>query len=75
MQSPCPLQGGMVHPYLRRHRGVEPVAYPHPLLEPALRDTLGVILYQEQVLGMCQKSDNAWWEWSDSGRVAALTAT
>jgi len=41
---PGPLQGGMVHPYLRRRRGVEPVAYLHPLLEPALRDTLGVIL-------------------------------
>ncbi len=34
----------MVHPYLRRRRGVEPVAYPHPLLEEPLRDTLGVIL-------------------------------
>jgi error-prone DNA polymerase len=40
----------MVHPYLRRRAGEESVAYPHPLLEPALRDTLGIILYQEQVL-------------------------
>ena len=47
---PGPLQGGMVHPYLRRRRGEEPVRYPHPLLEPVLRDTLGVIVYQEQVL-------------------------
>ncbi len=47
---PGPLQGGMVHPYLRRRAGEEPVAYPHPSLEPALRDTLGIILYQEQVL-------------------------
>ncbi len=47
---PGPLQGGMVHPYLRRRAGEEPVVYPHPLLEPTLRDTLGVILYQEQVL-------------------------
>ena len=47
---PGPLQGGMVHPYLRRRAGEDPVAYPHPLLEPVLRDTLGVILYQEQVL-------------------------
>lgn len=37
----------MVHPYLRRRTGEEPVAYPHPSLEPVLRDTLGVILYQE----------------------------
>lgn len=47
---PGPLQGGMVHPYLRRRAGEEPVVYPHPSLEPVLRDTLGVVLYQEQVL-------------------------
>lgn len=47
---PGPIQAGMVHPYLRRRRGEEEVTYPHPLLEPALRDTLGIILYQEQVL-------------------------
>jgi error-prone DNA polymerase len=47
---PGPIQGEMVHPYLRRRAGVEPVAYAHPLLEPVLRETLGVILYQEQVL-------------------------
>jgi len=47
---PGPLQGGMVHPYLRRRRGAARVTYAHPLLEGPLRDTLGVILYQEQVL-------------------------
>lgn len=47
---PGPIQGDMVHPYLRRRRGIEPVTYLHPLLEPALAETLGVILYQEQVL-------------------------
>lgn len=47
---PGPIQGNMVHPYLRRRRGMEPVSYPHPLLEPALAETLGVILFQEQVL-------------------------
>jgi len=47
---PGPLQGQMVHPYLRRRRGEEPVTYPHPLLRPALAETLGVILFQEQVL-------------------------
>lgn len=47
---PGPIQGNMVHPYLRRRLGAEPVAYAHPLLEPALGDTLGVILFQEQVL-------------------------
>lgn len=47
---PGPIQGDMVHPYLRRRLGEEPVSYPHPLLEPVLRETLGVILFQEQVL-------------------------
>ena len=47
---PGPIQGNAVHPYLRRKQGVEPVTYLHPSLEPILHDTLGVILYQEQVM-------------------------
>jgi len=47
---PGPIQGGMVHPYLRRRAGMEPVSYLHPLLEAILADTLGVIVFQEQVL-------------------------
>ena len=47
---PGPLQGDMVHPYLRRRQGLEPIRYAHPLLRPALEETLGVILFQEQVL-------------------------
>jgi error-prone DNA polymerase len=47
---PGPLQGDMVHPYLRRRQGLEPVRYMHPLLKPGLEETLGVILFQEQVL-------------------------
>jgi error-prone DNA polymerase len=47
---PGPIQGNMVHPYLRRREGSEPVTYPHPSLEKALAETLGVILFQEQVL-------------------------
>lgn len=47
---PGPVQGNMVHPYLRRRLGEEPVSYPHPLLEAALKETLGVVLFQEQVL-------------------------
>jgi error-prone DNA polymerase len=47
---PGPIQGNAVHPYLRRRQGLEPVTYLHPSLEPALRETLGVILYQEQVM-------------------------
>ncbi len=47
---PGPIQGHAVHPYLRRRQGLEPVTYLHPSLEPILAETLGVILYQEQVM-------------------------
>ncbi|HEY3084938.1 MAG TPA: error-prone DNA polymerase [Candidatus Dormibacteraeota bacterium] len=47
---PGPIQGNAVHPYIRRKQGREPVTYAHPLLEPILEDTLGVILYQEQII-------------------------
>ncbi len=47
---PGPIQGDAVHPYLRRKQGREPVAYLHPSLEPILKETLGVVLYQEQIL-------------------------
>ena len=47
---PGPITGGMVHPYLRRRDGKEPVEYPHPCLEPVLKKTLGVPLFQEQVM-------------------------
>lgn len=47
---PGPIQGNMVHPFLRRRLGLEPVTFAHPTLEPALGETLGVILFQEQVL-------------------------
>jgi error-prone DNA polymerase len=45
---PGPIQGEMVHPYLRRRAGLEPVTYPHPSVEKALRRTLGIPLFQEQ---------------------------
>jgi error-prone DNA polymerase len=47
---PGPIQGNAVHPYINRKQGREQVTYPHPLLEPILKDTLGVILYQEQII-------------------------
>ena len=49
---PGPIVGQMVHPYLKRRQGVEPVVYPHPSLEPILARTLGVPLFQEQLLRM-----------------------
>ncbi|MEO3976885.1 error-prone DNA polymerase [Streptomyces sp. CAU 1734] len=47
---PGPIQGGAVHPYLRRRAGREPVTYAHPLAQPALEKTLGVALFQEQAM-------------------------
>ncbi|WP_421120524.1 error-prone DNA polymerase [Aquihabitans daechungensis] len=49
---PGPIQGGSVHPYIRRRNGKEPVTYLHPLLEPALKKTLGIPLFQEQLMQM-----------------------
>ncbi|MBF8287627.1 MAG: DNA-directed DNA polymerase, partial [Candidatus Rokubacteria bacterium] len=49
---PGPIVGDMVHPYLRRRAGREPVTVPHPSLEPILKRTLGVPLFQEQLLRM-----------------------
>jgi len=47
---PGPIVGGMVHPFFDRRRGLAPVEYPHPSLEPILKRTLGVPLFQEQLL-------------------------
>lgn len=49
---PGPIQGGSVHPYIRRRNGQEPVTYLHPLLENSLAKTLGVPLFQEQMMQM-----------------------
>lgn len=47
---PGPIQGGSVHPYIRRRNGVDPVAYEHPCMQRALRKTLGIPLFQEQLM-------------------------
>jgi error-prone DNA polymerase len=49
---PGPIQGGSVHPYIRRRNGREPVTYDHPSLEHSLERTLGVPLFQEQLMQM-----------------------
>ena len=49
---PGPIVGKMMHPYMRRRQGKEAVSYPHPSLEPVLKRTLGVPLFQEQLLRM-----------------------
>ncbi|WP_027012770.1 error-prone DNA polymerase [Corynebacterium freiburgense] len=47
---PGPIQGGSVHPYIRRRNGHEPVTFDHPCLKPALAKTLGIPLFQEQLM-------------------------
>ena len=55
---PGPIVGNMVHPYLKRRQGREPVTYAHPCLEPILGRTLGVPLFQEQLLKMAMDCAN-----------------
>lgn len=52
---PGPLDSGMVDHFLARRKGTEKVEYDHPLLEPILKDTEGIILYQEQIMQIAQK--------------------
>jgi len=52
LMRPGPIQGGMVQPYLARRSGRSPVRYPHPSLEPILERTLGVPIFQEQVMSI-----------------------
>jgi len=49
---PGPIQGGMVHPYLRRRQGLEPVTYPSEAVRAVLERTLGVPIFQEQVMSL-----------------------
>ncbi|HKY48061.1 MAG TPA: error-prone DNA polymerase [Acidimicrobiia bacterium] len=51
---PGPIQGQSVHPYLRRRNGEEPVRYPHPLTRPILQKTLGVPIFQEQLMELAR---------------------
>jgi error-prone DNA polymerase len=51
---PGPIQGQSVHPYLRRRNGEEPVRYPHPSTEPILSKTLGVPIFQEQLMELAR---------------------
>src|SRR5947208_14620057 len=55
---PGPIVGQMVNPFLQRRQGREPVSYPHPSLEPVLSRTLGVPLFQEQLLRIAMISAN-----------------
>ena len=55
---PGPIQGDSVHPYIRRRHGREPVTYPHPILEDALKRTLGIPLFQEQLMQVAVAAAN-----------------
>jgi DNA polymerase-3 subunit alpha len=55
LYRPGPIEGGMVPTYVRRHHGQEPVSYLHPLLQSVLEETHGVVLYQEQVMGIARE--------------------
>ncbi len=67
---PGTLDAGMVEPFIRRKHGKEPVEYDHPLLEPVLRDTYGVIIYQEQVMRAAQALSDYTLEEADILRAA-----
>src|SRR5690606_26229958 len=54
LYRPGPLDSGMVDVFINRKHGREEVSYPHPALEPVLKDTYGVIVYQEQVMQISQ---------------------
>ena len=66
---PGPIQGNAVHPFLRRKQGLEPVTYLHPSLEPVLKDSMGVILYQEQVMRIAIEVG-----WLLAGRIGRVPA-
>jgi len=79
---PGPIQGDMVHPYLRRRQGKESVEYPHPALERVLAKTLGVPIFQEQVMklavlvadytpGEADQLRRDMAAWRSSGRIEA----
>jgi error-prone DNA polymerase len=80
---PGPIQGNMVHPYLRRRKGEEPVCYPLPELKSVLERTYGVPLFQEQVMklamvaggftaGEADSLRRAMGTWRSSGRLEGL---
>ena len=70
---PGPMQADMINPFIARRHGEEPVTYLHPSLEPVLRETYGVILYQEQVLAVSHALAGFTYGQADSLRRAMTT--
>jgi DNA polymerase-3 subunit alpha len=69
LYRPGPLGGGLVERYIARRHGREPVNYPHPMLEPVLKETFGVILYQEQVMEVARVMAGFSMEEADQFRI------
>jgi hypothetical protein len=62
LARPGPLTTGGAHRWVKRHNGVEPVTYPHPLFAPFLEHTLGEVVYQEQVMTIGRECGGLSWE-------------
>lgn len=59
---PGPLASGGAHEWIKRRNGLKPVTYPHPVFEPYLHDTLGIVIYQEQVMEIGRNVGDLTWE-------------
>ncbi len=70
---PGPMQADMINPFIARRHGEEEVTYPHPCLEPVLKETYGVILYQEQVISVSHALAGFTYGQADSLRRAMTT--
>ena len=70
---PGPMQADMINPFIARRHGLEEIIYPHPSLEPILKETYGVILYQEQVISVSHALAGFTYGQSDSLRRAMTT--
>ena len=67
---PGPIQSGTVHPYVRRKKGLEPVSYLHPCLEPILKKSYGVLLFQEDVMRIAVSIAGFTWSEAECFRKA-----
>lgn len=67
LARPGPLASGGAHEWIRRRNGTSPVTYPHPIFEPYMADTMGIVLYQEQVMEIGRNIGDLDW-----GQVTAL---
>jgi DNA polymerase-3 subunit alpha len=69
--KPGPATGGMAQAFIRRYRGEEPVSYLHPALKPILESTMGVLIFQEQILRVAREIAGLRWEEADHLRRGA----